>query len=112
MDSSAKSDVIEAYLENGFGRDISDEKSFALNAHERLEFGKGISDHDEPDLWQKDLTGEIELWIELGHPDEKRTAGMASASMSLNCSVQDGEVWFRDDKDGAVRVAMTEVSAL
>ena len=45
--------------------------AFALNAHERLEFGKGISDSDEPDLWQKDLTGEIELWVELGHPDER-----------------------------------------
>jgi uncharacterized protein YaeQ len=40
--------------------------AFALNAHERLEFGRGISDSDEPDLWLKDLTGEIELWIEIG----------------------------------------------
>jgi uncharacterized protein YaeQ len=39
-------------------------------ATRRLEFGKGISDSDEPDLWQKDLAGAIELWIELGHPDE------------------------------------------
>ena len=30
---------------------------FALFAHERLEFCKGLSDVDEPDLWQKDLTG-------------------------------------------------------
>lgn len=45
--------------------------AFALNAHERLEFGKGISDSDEPDLWQKDLTGAIETWIEIGNPDEK-----------------------------------------
>jgi len=39
-------------------------------AARRLEFEKGISDSDEPDLWQKDLAGAIELWIELGHPDE------------------------------------------
>lgn len=45
---------------------------FALNAHEQLEFGKGISDTDEPDLWQKDLTGAIERWIEVGQPDERR----------------------------------------
>ena len=45
---------------------------FALNAHESLEFGKGISDTDEPDLWQKDLTGSIEQWIEVGQPDERR----------------------------------------
>jgi uncharacterized protein YaeQ len=40
-------------------------------AARRLKFGKGISDSDEPDLWQKDLAGAIERWIELGHPDER-----------------------------------------
>lgn len=44
---------------------------FALHAHERLQLGKGLSDPDEPDLWRKDLTGQIEQWIELGQPDEK-----------------------------------------
>ena len=33
--------------------------AFAINAHERLEFGKGISDSDEPDLWRKDLAGSV-----------------------------------------------------
>ena len=46
--------------------------AFALNAHEHLEFGKGLSETEEPDLWQKDLTGAIENWIEVGQPDEKR----------------------------------------
>ena len=45
---------------------------FALHAHESLELAKGISDVDEPDLWQKDLTGAIQLWIELGQPEERR----------------------------------------
>ena len=129
--------------------------AFALNANERLEFGKGISDSDEPDLWRKDLTGAIELWIELGHPDErvlskaigrsprvivytystnperwwdpikhrfegerklsvfhvssrsaKDLAQMSESSMNLQCSIQDGEIWFRDDRDGAVQVEM------
>jgi uncharacterized protein YaeQ len=46
--------------------------AFALNAHEHLTFGKGLSDIDEPDLWQKDLTGQIAHWIDVGQPDEKR----------------------------------------
>lgn len=46
--------------------------AFALNAHEHLQFGKGLSDQDEPDLWQKDLTGSIVQWIDVGQPDEKR----------------------------------------
>jgi uncharacterized protein YaeQ len=45
--------------------------AFALNAHERLSFGKGVSDSEEPDLWLKDLEGQIDLWIELGHPEDR-----------------------------------------
>ena len=37
-----------------------------------LEFGKGLWDPDEPDLWHKDLTGQIKHWIEVGQPDDKR----------------------------------------
>jgi hypothetical protein len=45
--------------------------AFALFANESLTFGKGLSDDDEPDLWQKDLTGAIELWMNVGLPDER-----------------------------------------
>ena len=46
--------------------------AFVLNADENLEFTKGISQDDEPDLWKKSLGGDIELWIDLGQPDAKR----------------------------------------
>lgn len=46
--------------------------AFVLNAHEDLTFTKGLSTKEEPDLWQKSLQGDINLWIELGQPDEKR----------------------------------------
>jgi uncharacterized protein YaeQ len=46
--------------------------AFALFADERLEFGRGLSTDDEPDLWRRSLTGEIEQWIDLGQPDESR----------------------------------------
>jgi uncharacterized protein YaeQ len=46
--------------------------AYALHADEALAFGKGLSTDDEPDLWLKDLTGSIDLWIEVGQPDEKR----------------------------------------
>tara|TARA_B110000977_G_C11036017_1_gene477114 strand:+ start:1080 stop:1616 length:537 start_codon:yes stop_codon:yes gene_type:complete len=46
--------------------------AFTIHADEQLQFTKGISTDDEPDLWNKSLSGEIELWIELGTPDEKR----------------------------------------
>ena len=46
--------------------------AFVFNVNEDLVFCKGISQDDEPDLWQKDLSGDIDLWIDLGQPDEKR----------------------------------------
>ena len=46
--------------------------AFALHADERLEFGRGLSDGDEPALWRRDYTGAIEQWIELGQPEESR----------------------------------------
>jgi len=51
--------------------------AFALNApasndHGALEFAKDLWDTDEPALWQKDLTGQIVHWIDVGQPDDKR----------------------------------------
>jgi uncharacterized protein YaeQ len=46
--------------------------AFVLHAHEALAFGKGLSADDEPDLIQKDLTGAIDLWIDVGQPDDRR----------------------------------------
>ena len=46
--------------------------AFIYHPDEALLFGGGISTDDEPDLWKKSLTGEIDLWIDLGQPDEKR----------------------------------------
>jgi uncharacterized protein YaeQ len=57
--------------------------AFALNVpadndHGALEFAKDMWEADEPGLWQKDLTGHIEHWIEIGQPDEKRLLRAAS----------------------------------
>lgn len=46
--------------------------AFALHANEDLQFTKGLSADDEPDVWQKSLTDQIEVWIDVGLPDEKR----------------------------------------
>ena len=46
--------------------------AFALQASDALTFTKGLSEVDEPDLWVKDLTGSISLWVDVGQPDERR----------------------------------------
>ncbi len=57
--------------------------AFALHAGEGLEFGRGISTDDEPDLWQKSLSGEIDLWVELGTPDPERLRKACSRSSQV-----------------------------
>lgn len=70
--------------------------AFARHANEALAFGKGLSADDEPDLWQKDLTGAIELWIEVGQPDEKRimkAAGRAAQVVIYSYSSH-SQIWW------------------
>ncbi|HEB27427.1 MAG TPA: YaeQ family protein [Porticoccus sp.] len=129
--------------------------AFALNAHfslntsEPLQFTKGLSSDDEPDLWLKNLRGGIERWIEVGLPDKRRIrkgcnqaeqmaiytygersatiwwkniendlarfdnlsiyylsaedtaviANMVGRNMSLQATVQDGDIWFGDESN-------------
>ena len=71
--------------------------AFALYADERLEFGRGISDEDEPALWKRDYTGEIQLWIELGHPDEsriKKASGRAQQVVVVNYGGRASDIWW------------------
>ncbi len=57
--------------------------AFALHADEQLAFGRGISTDDEPDLWRKSLSGDIELWIDLGNPEESRVRKACGRSGSV-----------------------------
>jgi uncharacterized protein YaeQ len=118
--------------------------AFALHADEALSFGRGLASEDEADLTQRDLTGAIQLWIDVGLPDEKSLrkasgraarvvvyayggravdlwwakscaalerlpnfsayvvpyessqalARLAQRTMQLQCTVQDGHLWF------------------
>lgn len=46
--------------------------AYCLNSARGLDFTKGISTADEPDLWCHADSGEIKQWIELGQPEEPR----------------------------------------
>lgn len=74
--------------------------AFVLNASESLEFTKGLSTDDEPDLWQKSLSDEIELWIELGCPDEKRLRKACSRAMHVCLYIYGGrnaDLWWQNN---------------
>lgn len=79
---------------------------FALNAHEYLQFAKGLADADEPDLWQIDLTGQIDHWIELGQPTEKRLRQSCSKARKVSIYTYNkagAAHWFETVKDTALR---------
>lgn len=46
--------------------------AFALNASDSLCFTRGLCADDEPEIWEKSLTDDIDLWIDIGLPDPRR----------------------------------------
>ncbi len=86
--------------------------AFILNADEELEFCKGISQEDEPDLWQKSLGGEIKLWIDLGQPDEKRIKKACGRSEKVIIyTYQEGMAtsWWKQIKTSLTRFSNLQV---
>ncbi|MCG7496515.1 YaeQ family protein [Vibrio sp. Of7-15] len=80
--------------------------AWALNAHEQLTFTKGLCDEDEPELWIKNYSDEIELWVELGLPDEKRLKkssikGQKVALYTYNKNA--AEVWWKQNASVAAQ---------
>ena len=81
--------------------------AFALYADEALEFGRGLSSDDEPDLWRKSLSGEIELWIDLGQPDESRirkACGRAREVVVVNYSGRSADIWWEKNRTALARI--------
>jgi uncharacterized protein YaeQ len=75
--------------------------AFALHAHEYLEFGQGMTDEAEADLWLKDLTGAIELWIDVGIPDEKlirKACGRARQVVVYSYGGRVADMWFAQNR--------------
>ena len=73
---------------------------FAMHANEQLAFTKGLSTDDEPDIWQKNLSGEIEQWIDLGQPDEKRirkACGLTKQAFIYCYSGSSAEIWWNQN---------------
>lgn len=79
---------------------------FALYADELLAFGKGLSSDEEPDLWQKDLTGAIERWIEVGLPDERaiRKACGRAAQVVVVSYGRAAPIWWNENRDKLQRL--------
>ncbi|MBB4012218.1 uncharacterized protein YaeQ [Niveibacterium umoris] len=81
--------------------------AFAMFANEALIFCKGLSSDDEPDLWEKDLTGAIEHWIELGLPDERRLRQASGKSARVTLITYGGravDVWWQKNRAACLKL--------
>src|ERR1700694_3642524 len=86
--------------------------AFALNADEALEFGRGLSAEGEPDLVKKDLTGAIELWIDVGLPDEReirKAAGRARAVKVYLYGGRSASLWWAQNESALERLENVSV---
>jgi uncharacterized protein YaeQ len=76
--------------------------AYILHAAENLEFTKGLSADDEPEIWLKSLSNEIELWVELGLPDEKRIRKACNRSKEVYLYIYGGNTartwWDKNEK--------------
>jgi len=76
--------------------------AFMLFASDTLNFGKGLSDEEAPDLWQKDLTDAIQLWIEVGLPSERDIKKACGKSNQVAVVLYGGRVadmwWTQNSK--------------
>jgi len=126
-----KADVAIADIDRGYYRDhvlrIAQHPSetsermmvrllaFALHADDALEFGRGISTDDEPDLWRRDLTGAIDKWIDVGLPHERdvrKACGRAREVYVLAYGGRAVDLWWQDARERLERqdrLAVSEV---
>lgn len=75
--------------------------AFILNASEHMEFCKGLSSAEEPDLWQKNLSGDIQHWIEVGRPDIERLRKACGRAAQVSVYTYGGhaaEMWWTQIK--------------
>ncbi len=80
--------------------------AFALNASESLEFSKGLCVDDEPELWQKSLSDEIELWIDFGQSDEKWVRKACGRSKLVQLFAYGGRsvpIWWKQNEQAFSR---------
>jgi len=74
--------------------------AFALNASDSLAFSKGLCVDDEPELWDREPSGDIRLWIEFGQADEKwlrKAAGRAREVQLFAYGGRSVPIWWQQN---------------
>src|SRR5690606_35990957 len=86
--------------------------AFALHADEQLSFTKGLSTDEEPDLWSRNLADEVQLWVEVGLPDERRIRRASHRAATLVVYAYGGrgaQIWWDQLHNKVTRFENTRV---
>ena len=76
--------------------------AYCLNAEEGLEFTRGLSESNEPDLRQRSLDGRLIQWIDVGEPavERLRKASRVAEQVLVYSFNSKSPVWWRQSRDG------------
>jgi uncharacterized protein YaeQ len=90
--------------------------AFALHADPALEFGRGLSTDEDPDLWLREADGTIRTWIELGLPDDRRIRRAAGRAAEVVVYAYGGragvELWWERSREALARLPSLRVLAI
>jgi len=87
--------------------------AYALWYDEQLAFGRGLSDVDEPALWQKSLDDRVLHWIEVGQPDADRLTWCSRRAERVSLLAYGGlRVWQGKVLDGVRQLKNLNVAAV
>ncbi len=86
--------------------------AFSLFASDSLGFTKGLCADDEPELWDKNLSGEIEQWISLGQIGEKqlrKSLGRSKQVVIFTYSGQKSSTWWKKNQSQYSRLKNLQI---
>ncbi|HEX4499976.1 MAG TPA: YaeQ family protein [Scandinavium sp.] len=75
--------------------------AWIMYADDRLQFTRGLSADDEPEVWLLNDHLGIDLWIELGLPDERRIKKACSRSKQValfTYNSRAAEIWWQQNQ--------------
>lgn len=74
---------------------------YCINAQEQLEFTKGLSATDEPDIWAKSLDDQLVLWIDVGEPapDRIKKASRIANEVKVYSFNRKSTPWWEQSQD-------------
>lgn len=83
--------------------------AFCINAEENLTFTRGLSEPDDPDIWSRALTGQIEQWIDVGEPalDRIKKASRVAQDVKLYSFNTKSDHWWSKIAGDIARLGVT-----